>query len=85
MANPIPSGKRAVDLAAPTVRVSRIRRDPPPPTKVVTVAEIKERDARNAAIGVVSMALALFAIVIGLGNAGALSPSEYTIHIKEHP
>jgi len=35
MANPLHSRKKAVDLAAPVVRVSRIRRDPPPPEKKV--------------------------------------------------
>jgi hypothetical protein len=82
MASPHTS-KKTVDMAAPMVRVSRIRRDPPPPVKVLRAYEIKERDARNAVIGVVTVALALFVILIGFNNAAGWSPSQYTIHIDE--
>ena len=79
MASPL--RKKTVDVSAPAVRVSRIRRDPPPPVKVVTAAEIKDRDARNVVLGVIAFALALVVILIGFGNAN-WSPSQHTINIK---
>jgi hypothetical protein len=82
MASSSHSRKKSVDMAAPVQRVSRIRRDPPPKAKEVTVAEIKERDARNMAIGITGLALALFVILIGFSNAG-WSPSQYTIHVED--
>ena len=83
MASPHQTGKQSVDLAAPVVRVSRIRRDPPPPVKVVSAVEVKERDSRAVVVGVVLMALALFIALIGLSNAAGWSPSQYTIHIRQ--
>jgi len=75
--------KKSIDLAAPAVRASRIRRDPPPVVKTVTAAEIKERDAWNIVIGVVTFALSLFVILIGFNNAtGPSSSAERTIHIR---
>ena len=81
MASPLQSGKKTVDLAAPGVRVSRIRRDPPPKAKEITAAEVKERDAWDVAIGVTLFALALFIIMVGFGKAAGWSPSQYTWHI----
>ena len=83
MASPHQPGKKSVDLATPAVRVSRIRRDPPPPVKVVSAVEIKDRDSRTIVIGVLLMALALFIVMIGLSNAAGWSPSQYTIHIRQ--
>ena len=82
MASPILPGKKSVDLATPAVRVSRIRRDPPPPVKVVSAVEVKERDSRAVVVGVVLIALALFIALIGLSNAAGWSPSQYTIEIR---
>ena len=82
MASPLHSRKQAVDLAAPVVRVSRIRRDPPPPVKMVTAVEIREREARNIVIGIIAVALSLFVILAGFNNAAGWSPSQYTIHIR---
>ena len=81
MARPLPTAKQAVDLAAPVVRVSRIRRDPPPKVKIITAAEIKERDARGMAIGIVAIALALFTLLLAISNSAGWSPSQYTIHL----
>ena len=83
MASPHQPGKKRVDLATPAVRVSRIRRDPPVPVKVVSAVEIKDRDSRTIVIGVLLMALALFIVMIGLSNAAGWSPSQYTIHIRQ--
>jgi len=82
MASPLPTRKTSVDLAAPVTRGSRIRRDPPPPVKQVSTAEIKERDARDIVIGIVTVALALFVILIALSNAGGWSPRQYNIHVR---
>ncbi len=82
MASPHQSSKKTVDLAEPVVRVSRIRRDPPPPVKVVSATEIKERDARHIAIGIVAIALAVFVILIGFSNFAGWSPRDYTINIR---
>jgi len=80
MASP---SKKSVDLAAPVARVSRIRRDPPPKAKEVTLAEIKERDARDIVIGVIAIALAVFVVLIGFTNVAGWSPSQVTIHIEQ--
>ena len=82
MASPLPTNKKTVDLATPVPRVSRIRRDPPPPVKKVSVADIKERDAWTIVIGIVTFALALSVIVIGFSNVAGWSPRQYTIHIE---
>ena len=81
MARPLPTAKQVVDLAAPVMRVSRIRRDPPPKVRHVTAAEIKERDARGMAIGIVAIALALFTLLLAISNSAGWSPSQYTIHL----
>ena len=83
MANPIQSRKTTVDLAAPVVRVSRIRRDPPPPVKVVSTAEVRERDAWVIVVGIVTFALALVVILIAFSNVAGWSPRQYTITIRE--
>ena len=81
MTRGVQSSKKSVDLGAAAPRVSRIRRDPPPPVKTVTAADIRDRETRTAAIGIVAMALALFVILINVNNAAGWSPSEYTIYI----
>ena len=82
MASPLPTGKKSVNLAsAPAVRVSRIRRDPPPKVKEVPLRDIEEHDRRNAVIGVVTFALALFVILVGFSSVSGWSPSEYTLRL----
>lgn len=83
MASPLPT-KRTVDLAAPPVRASRIRRDPPPqkPVKEVTLVDRDERNRRAAIIGIVAFALALTAIIVGVSSyVVGWKPSEYTIEM----
>jgi hypothetical protein len=82
MASSPHSRKKAVDMAAPPVRASRIRRDPPPPVKLITAAEIRERDARNIVIGVIAIGLALIVILTAVTNAAGWSPSQYTINLQ---
>jgi hypothetical protein len=83
VASPLNSRKKTVDLAAPVVRVSRIRRDPPPKVKEVTAVEVKEREAWTVAIGIATFALALFAILFVVSDAAGWSPSQYTITIRQ--
>lgn len=84
MASPLPTAKRTVDLKAPPVRESRIRRDPPPPkpVKEITLADRDDRNRRAAMIGIVAFALALTAIIIGVSSyLVGWKPSEYTIEL----
>ena len=82
MASPLRSGKQTVDLTAPAVRGSRIRRDPPPAVKEISIQERNERDQRMTVIGVVTFALALFVIAIGFSSVAGWSPRNYTIRIE---
>lgn len=80
MASPL---KKSVDLAAPAVRVSRIRRDPPPPPpKKVSARELRERDGRNIVIGILLFALAMFFVLIGINSwtGQPVSHHVYTQH-----
>jgi hypothetical protein len=80
VASPLKSEKRSVDLAARGVRVSRIRRDPPPVVKEVSIRERDERDTRTVVIGILSVTLILIVIAAGIGNAVGWSPRQYTAH-----
>lgn len=80
MARPLPTGKKTVNLTTP-VRVSRIRRDPPPPVKKVDPRERDQRDTRWGMIGVVVIALAMFIILFAVGSVIGWSPRQYTIHL----
>ena len=83
MAAPLHSGKQSVDLAAPVVRASRIRRDPPPqPALKMSIEERDELHRRMMVIGVAAFALAVFVIVLGLGMVGTWSPGEHTVHLE---
>jgi len=83
MASPLSTGKKTVNLAAGEVRVSKIRRDPPPAVKEIAVRDPDERDTWNVVIGVVTFALALFVIAIGFSSVTGWSPRQYTIHIED--
>jgi len=83
MARPLQTGKQSVNLAAPVVRPSRIRRDPPLAVKEIAVRDPDERDTWNVVIGVVTFALALFVIAIGFSSVTGWSPRQYTIHIED--
>ena len=81
MASPLNTGKQAVDLAAPAVRGSRIRRDPPPKLKAISIEERNERDRRLAMIGIVAFALAICVIILAVSSYNGWSPREYTVHM----
>ena len=78
MASPLRTGKQVVDLSAP-VRMSRIRRDPPPIAKPISDHDRRERDKRFAIIGIVAIAAALFVILLAVGSVLGWSPSQYTL------
>ena len=81
MASPLATAKQSVSLVTTGVRVSKIRRDPPPAVKEVTVAERDERDARTMVIGILIFTFAL--LVIGIAVSGWLgwSPRDYTANL----
>ena len=62
MASPLP-GKKSVNLAG-GVRVSRIRRDPPPIAQKITVRDPDERDQRTVLCGIASFAAAIVIITV---------------------
>ena len=81
MAAPLPTGKKSVNLAG-GVRVSRIRRDPPPIAKKTIEQNPDERDMRAAVIGVIAFALAIVVITIAFSSGIGWSPSQYTIEVN---
>ena len=81
MAAPLSTVKQPVSLASGGARVSRIRRDPPPAVKEVTIAERDERDTRMVVIGVLGFTLALLVIGIAISSYLGWSPREYVAHL----
>ena len=81
MASPLPTAKQTVNLAAPGVRVSRIRRDPPPKVKEISIADRNERDRRKVLIGIVLSASLLVVILAGFASYSGWSPRQYTAHL----
>ncbi len=83
MAAPLPTKKTSVDLSKGAVRrVSRIRRDPPPPpAKKLTQAELRQREAWTIAVGITVLALALFVVSFYLGKLSLWEPEPITIEL----
>jgi hypothetical protein len=81
MASPLPTAKPTVNLATPGVRGSRIRRDPPPKIKEISIADRNERDRRNVLIGIVMSALLLVVILAGFASYSGWSPRQYTARL----
>ena len=83
MASPLPTRKQSVDLgSSPTPRVSKIRRDPPPPVKP---KELRHPDVVNRSavvIGVVIFAIAIVVILIAFSifTGYGWTPREYVVH-----
>ena len=80
MARPLQTRKATVDLAAPGVRVSRIRREPPPAVKEIPIRDREERERLMVVAGVVLFACAIVAALFGIASAAGWSPAEYTVH-----
>jgi hypothetical protein len=81
MASPLKTGKKTVNLAAPAVRASRIRRDPPPKLKQITIEERSERDIRMGIIGIVAFTIAIFIITLGVSTWTGWTPRQYTVQM----
>ena len=86
MTRPLPSGKQSVNLgpapAAPGPRVSKIRRDPPPPV-VQKSLRIPDEDARfNVVVGVLAFALAMFVIMFAFASYAGWTPRQYTVNVE---
>jgi hypothetical protein len=81
MASPLSTGKKSVNLAAGEVRVSKIRRDPPPKVKEIPVRAADERDRQDVAIGIAAFALAIFVIMLAVAAYTGHSPREYILDI----
>jgi len=81
MASPLATGKQSVNLAAPGARVSKIRRDPPPAVKEVAPVDPEERDRRDAVIGILVFALALFVIILAFASWSGWTPTQYTVEM----
>ena len=80
MASPLQTRKQTVNLASGDVRVSRIRRDPPPKVK----EKVVDRDERNrwdAVIGVTAITLAILVIIYAVGSYNGWTPREYTVEM----
>ncbi len=82
MASPLSTRKQAVNLSTGEVRVSKIRRDPPPKIKEIPLRDPEEHDRITVAVGVLTFALALVVILIGFSSFKGSSPREYIIYIK---
>ena len=83
MASPLTTKKKSVNLVTEGPRVSRIRRDPPPPQKL---KEVRHPDVVNRSavvIGVLAVALALVVILIAFSIFTGLGWTlrNYTIHV----
>ena len=81
MASPLASGKQSVSLAPNGVRVSKIRRDPPPVVKEIAVADPDRRDARTVVLGLLTLTLILIVIAVGVSSALGWSPRDYVAHL----
>ena len=82
MARPIASKKQTVPLASAPVRVSRIRRDPPPKAKAEAAVDTEERERWAVTVGVLAFALSIFVIVLAAGSYSGWSPTDYTMELN---
>nr|WP_294850501.1 hypothetical protein [uncultured Sphingomonas sp.] len=81
MAAPLPTSKQSVNLASGEVRISRIRRDPPPREKPKPEVDLDEIDRRGAVLGIAVIALAIVVILFAIGMYGGWSPSQYNVQV----
>ena len=81
MARPLKAGKQTVDMAAPAVRGSRIRRDPPPKLKEISIHDRDEHNRRMAMIGVAAFTIALMLILAGVSAWTGWSPRQYVVEM----
>ena len=84
MASPLPTRKQSVDLGSGEVRVSRIRRDPPPPPE--KPKELRHPDVVNRSaviIGVLVFAVALIVILFAftIFSGYDMTPRQVVLHV----
>ena len=79
MAAPLNTAKQTVSLVPGEVRVSRIRRDPPPVEKKTVVMTRSERDRRTVLLGITASVAFLLVILIGFASYSGWSPRQVTI------
>jgi len=82
MAVPLNTRKQTVNLAAGGVRVSRIRRNPPPPEKNEPLLDREDRETITVSVGVVVFALALLSVILAVGIYAGWSPADYELFIN---
>ena len=79
MAAPLNTAKQTVALGSGEVRVSRIRRDPPPVEKKTVVMTRSERDRRTVLLGIALSTALLVVILAGFASYSGWSPRQVTI------
>ena len=79
MAAPLNTAKPTVSLVPGEVRVSRIRRDPPPAEKQTVVMTRSERDRRTVLLGLAASVSFLLVILVGFASYSGWSPRQVTI------
>ena len=72
--------KQSVNLASGEVRVSRIRRDPPPKVKE-KVVDPKERDRWDAVVGITAVTIAVLVIIYAISSYNGWSLRQYTVEM----
>ena len=82
MAARLKSGKQTVNLASSGVKVSRIRRDPPPKVKVKEV-DPDEVDRNDVVIGVLAFTFSILVIILAFAHYSGWSPRQYTLEFKD--
>lgn len=82
MAVPLKTPKQTVNLAAGGVRVSRIRRNPPPLQKKEPLIDREDRETITVSVGVIAFALALMVVVVAAGIYAGWSPADYELFIN---
>jgi len=82
MASPLPTGKKTVNLASDGPRVSKIRRDPPPPEKPKELRHPDVIDRTTVAVGVLVFALTIFVIILAVSSYNGWTPKQYTVELN---
>ena len=83
MSAPLQSGKQPIKLGPNGVRVSKIRRDPPPIAKKIVVPDRDEMDQRAVVIGVLAFTLAILVAIVGISTYGGWSPRQVTLEVDD--
>jgi hypothetical protein len=81
MASPLKTGKQSVNLASAGPRVSRIRRDPPPPEKPKALRHPDVVNRSAVVVGVLAFALSIVVIIIAFASYSGWSPAQYEVNV----